>query len=152
MITEDTVPVVVRYCDPGPGDVLDAVCRKGHASRADWRKLQSYTVSVFRWQFQRYLNDGLIDQVIDGCTPGPRNMMKEPAYRSNLPILRSDCMKGGRSMDNSPPLHVKVWGELACFTRPEMKVERVSYPVMTRQPHAGCSSYLLETGVRVAYP
>jgi CRISPR-associated protein Cas5d len=30
-----------------------------------------------------------------------------------------------------PPLMVKVWGELACFTRPEMKVERVSYPVMT---------------------
>jgi CRISPR-associated protein Cas5d len=29
------------------------------------------------------------------------------------------------------PLHVKVWGDLACFTRPEMKVERVSYPVMT---------------------
>ena len=28
-------------------------------------------------------------------------------------------------------LAVKVWGELACFTRPEMKVERVSYPVMT---------------------
>lgn len=31
----------------------------------------------------------------------------------------------------SPPLAVKVWGDLACFTRPEMKVERVSYPVMT---------------------
>jgi CRISPR-associated protein Cas5d len=29
------------------------------------------------------------------------------------------------------PLEVKVWGEWACFTRPEMKVERVSYPVMT---------------------
>jgi CRISPR-associated protein Cas5d len=28
-------------------------------------------------------------------------------------------------------LEVKVWGDLACFTRPEMKVERVSYPVMT---------------------
>ncbi|OYT69009.1 MAG: type I-C CRISPR-associated protein Cas5, partial [Armatimonadetes bacterium JP3_11] len=28
-------------------------------------------------------------------------------------------------------LSVKVWGEMACFTRPEMKVERVSYPVMT---------------------
>ncbi|MEW6219377.1 MAG: type I-C CRISPR-associated protein Cas5c [Thermodesulfobacteriota bacterium] len=26
---------------------------------------------------------------------------------------------------------VKVWGEYACFTRPEMKVERVSYDVMT---------------------
>lgn len=29
------------------------------------------------------------------------------------------------------PLSVKVWGELACFTRPDLKVERVSYPVMT---------------------
>ncbi len=34
-------------------------------------------------------------------------------------------------MHNGPPLHVKVWGDLACFTRPEMKVERVSYPVIT---------------------
>ena len=30
-----------------------------------------------------------------------------------------------------PPLAVRVWGDFACFTRPEMKVERVSYPVMT---------------------
>lgn len=30
-----------------------------------------------------------------------------------------------------PPLSVRVWGEFACFTRPEMKVERVSYNVMT---------------------
>jgi CRISPR-associated protein Cas5d len=32
-----------------------------------------------------------------------------------------------------PPgeVSVKVWGALACFTRPELKVERVSYPVMT---------------------
>lgn len=28
-------------------------------------------------------------------------------------------------------LCVKVWGDNACFTRPEMKVERVSYDVMT---------------------
>ncbi len=32
---------------------------------------------------------------------------------------------------NGPPLEVVVWGDYACFTRPEMKVERVSYPVMT---------------------
>jgi CRISPR-associated protein Cas5d len=30
-----------------------------------------------------------------------------------------------------PPLEVKVWGPMACFTRPENKVERVSYPIMT---------------------
>ncbi len=28
-------------------------------------------------------------------------------------------------------VHLRVWGDWACFTRPEMKVERVSYPVMT---------------------
>lgn len=26
---------------------------------------------------------------------------------------------------------VKFWGDLACFTRPEFKVERVTYPIMT---------------------
>ena len=30
-----------------------------------------------------------------------------------------------------PPLQVKLWGDFACFTRPEMKVERVTYPVIT---------------------
>lgn len=34
-------------------------------------------------------------------------------------------------MGDGPPLEVKVWGDFACFTRPEMKAERVSYPAMT---------------------
>jgi len=29
------------------------------------------------------------------------------------------------------PIGVRVWGERACFTRPECKVDRVSYPIMT---------------------
>lgn len=29
------------------------------------------------------------------------------------------------------PIKVEVWGDYACFSRPEMKVERVSYDVMT---------------------
>ena len=36
-----------------------------------------------------------------------------------MPILRS------------PTLRLRARGPLACFTRPELKVERVSYPVMT---------------------
>ena len=32
---------------------------------------------------------------------------------------------------NTEPIHLRVWGDLACFTRPEMKVERMSYPVPT---------------------
>ena len=36
-----------------------------------------------------------------------------------------------------PPLMVKVWGGIACFTRPEMKVERVSYDVITPSASRG---------------
>ena len=43
-------------------------------------------------------------------------------------------------MANEPPLAVKVWGDFACFTRPEMKVERVSYPVMTPSAARGRAS------------
>lgn len=32
---------------------------------------------------------------------------------------------------NENRVTVRVWGDYACFTRPEMKVERVSYPIMT---------------------
>jgi CRISPR-associated protein Cas5d len=32
---------------------------------------------------------------------------------------------------NDNRITIRVWGDYACFTRPEMKVERVSYPVIT---------------------
>ncbi len=35
------------------------------------------------------------------------------------------------------PLKLKVWGDFACFTRPEMKAERVSYSVMTSSAARG---------------
>ena len=31
---------------------------------------------------------------------------------------------------------LEVWGDMACFTRPELKVERVSYDVITPSQHA----------------
>lgn len=34
-------------------------------------------------------------------------------------------------MTSDNRITLRVWGDFACFTRPEMKVERVSYPVMT---------------------
>ena len=36
-----------------------------------------------------------------------------------------------RSPSGDPPVAVQVWAEGALFTRPEFRVERVSYPVMT---------------------
>lgn len=40
-------------------------------------------------------------------------------------------------------MELKVWGKLACFTRPEMKVERVSYPVMTPSAAGGVLESIL---------
>jgi CRISPR-associated protein Cas5d len=42
-----------------------------------------------------------------------------------------------RSPDGSPPVVVHVWGDRALFTRPELKVERVTYPVMTPSAAVG---------------
>jgi CRISPR-associated protein Cas5d len=36
-----------------------------------------------------------------------------------------------RSPGGAPPVTVQVWGREALFTRPELKVERVTYPCMT---------------------
>ena len=41
------------------------------------------------------------------------------------------------------PLEVKIWGDWACFTRPEMKVERVSYPTVTPSAARGILEAIL---------
>jgi len=40
-------------------------------------------------------------------------------------------------------IYLHVWGNLACFTRPEMKVERVSYPVITPSAARGLLESIL---------
>lgn len=56
--------------------------------------------------------------------------------------------KGGKmakikSGVKSKILYLKVWGPYACFTRPEMKVERVSYDVMTPSAARGILEAIL---------
>jgi CRISPR-associated protein Cas5d len=43
----------------------------------------------------------------------------------------------------SMTIHLRVWGDLACFTRPEMKVERVSYPIITPSAARGLLESIL---------
>jgi CRISPR-associated protein Cas5d len=43
----------------------------------------------------------------------------------------------------SPAVSVKVWGEFALFTRPELKVERLSYPLMTPSAARGVLDAIL---------
>ena len=46
-------------------------------------------------------------------------------------------------MNKSSPFRLKVSGENACFTRPEMKVERMSYDVMTPSAARGILEAIL---------
>ena len=43
----------------------------------------------------------------------------------------------------SEKIYLHVWGDLACFTRPEMKVERVSYSVITPSAARGLLESIL---------
>jgi CRISPR-associated protein Cas5d len=52
----------------------------------------------------------------------------------------SDTVNGitvPRDANGDLPVAVQVWGEAALFSRPELKVERVSYPVMTPSAAVG---------------
>lgn len=46
-------------------------------------------------------------------------------------------------MVDNEVVSLKVWSDLACFTRPEMKVERVSYPLMTPSAARGVLESIL---------
>ena len=47
------------------------------------------------------------------------------------------------SYEKSNTFRLRVWGNYACFTRPEMKVERVSYDVMTPSAARGMLEAIL---------
>jgi CRISPR-associated protein Cas5d len=44
---------------------------------------------------------------------------------------------------NNNDVRVKVWGEFACFTRPDLKVERMTYPCMTPSAARGVLDCIL---------
>lgn len=66
MIREETVPVVVYYGDPGPSCLLNAIRQRGFTTRDDWRRLQSFSVSIFRRQADQYIREGLIQELLEG--------------------------------------------------------------------------------------
>lgn len=53
-----------------------------------------------------------------------------------MSVQRGSLM-GLRERDGFPPVVVEVWGQAALFTRPEAKVERLTYPVMTPSAAVG---------------
>jgi len=58
-------------------------------------------------------------------------------------------------MDDSKKHTIEVWGDLACFSRPEMKVERFSYPIITPSAARGIFDAIYWEGVRndrIVYP
>jgi CRISPR-associated endonuclease/helicase Cas3 len=66
MIEDDTMAVVVRWGHPGPEAIIERAKWQKGLSREDWRRLQQFTVSVYQRDFNRFLQQGLVSQVVDG--------------------------------------------------------------------------------------
>jgi|SRR5579871_2539218 len=58
-------------------------------------------------------------------------LSKASGITPSVTPLTTSAEKGDTLNTSYPPVSVKVWGRYACFTRPEAKVERVSYEVPT---------------------
>lgn len=48
-----------------------------------------------------------------------------------MPSLMEFFKEEGNAMRTTTPVLITVWGDFACWTKPECKVERLSYPVPT---------------------
>src|SRR5690625_3388204 len=55
--------------------------------------------------------------------------MSPACFALSFSFIEFRYTNGGKSVTYG--IKLKIWGERACFTRPEMKVERVSYDVIT---------------------
>lgn len=66
MIRNATVPVVVRYGEPGPDELIAKLRAGNHASKDDWRKIQQYTVGIYQHELRQFLTEGLVEPIIEG--------------------------------------------------------------------------------------
>lgn len=80
-------------------------------------------------------NSKLLFATIDfnGNLEGSHNHLSNKHFRTciiqNQNITIYYCTKGGNTLGFG--FKIKIWGDYGCFTRPEWKVERVSYDVIT---------------------
>lgn len=65
MIDGDTISVITNYDDTA-ADILETVRWKGSVSRNEWRILQQFSVSIFRYDFDRFRRDNLIREILPG--------------------------------------------------------------------------------------
>jgi len=59
-----------------------------------------------------------------------------------MPLIRFYDNKVN-TMNDTKTVRVKVWGDYACFTRPDLKVERMTYPCMTPSAARGVLEAIL---------
>src|SRR5258705_6671471 len=72
-----------------------------------------------------------------------------PSWAGKALNIGSGTPRAEISRGISEPLQLRIWGERACFTRPETKVERVSYDVMTPSAARGvCEAVLWKPQMR----
>jgi len=66
MIDSETVPIITSYGGQAVTDLLDQAQWKGVLARDEWRTLQSYSVNVYKYDFDRYRNQKLVSELLPG--------------------------------------------------------------------------------------
>ena len=98
--------------------------------------------------------------VMSSSTPAHRRSLRKPEACSALPQIFACAYRNRTSFRlfeerrgnvNNKTHTLEVWGDLACFTRPEMKVERFSYPVITPSAARGIFDAIYWEGIREAH-
>ena len=66
MIDEDTVSVLTDYGRDTISSLIKNVKYRGCVSRDDWRKMQPFSVSIYRNDFDRHRREGQIGEIVPG--------------------------------------------------------------------------------------
>lgn len=66
MIDGDTLAVVTSYGEQAAAHILDAARWRGIVARDEWRQLQAYSVSIYRYDFDRFRREGMVKEILPG--------------------------------------------------------------------------------------
>jgi CRISPR-associated endonuclease/helicase Cas3 len=110
---------------------LEKRLRSGERTRELFRALGRYSVSLYEADYRNIHTLGWIERIE---TDSEILLLQSRDYDNDFGI--SLTPEGGKAIiveKKSPGYGFKteIWGEYACFSRPELKVERVSYEVIT---------------------
>ena len=136
LIPDGTEAIIIPWDDAARQLLaeLEDADRVGHIAR----RLQRYVVTVYPKDFQRLRDAHAIGPVAAGRFGEQFWVLTDARrYHSDLGLDIWQHESGNTNKEDCMGVRLMISGPLACFSRPELSVERVSYDVMTPSAAVG---------------